>query len=195
MAVHRFSRLGIDIERRLAATSALRRNKNTDYFKTEESTNNNKNNKTTRLNVALENKTICLICKKLGHTTEKCFHLGKAQDAVLNNKQQNLLYPNNNFPNNNFLRNKNYNFNNNNNNFLQNRNKNYRINNNFLQQRYNNNNNFPRNLYNNNNNVNNTNRQLNPGQLTQDSSKIEVNNMKIDFCKIITLNKIQIILK
>ena len=30
---------------------------------------------------------------------------------------------------------------------------------------------------------------------TQDSSKIEVNNMKIDFCKIITLNKIQIILK
>ena len=28
--------------------------------------------------------------------------------------------------------------------------------------------------------------------LTQDSSQIEVNHMKIDFCKIITLNKIQI---
>ena len=29
----------------------------------------------------------------------------------------------------------------------------------------------------------------------QDSSKIEVNNMKIDFCKVITPNKIQITLK
>ena len=47
----------IDIERRLAANSALRKNRNKDYFKTEESTNN-KINKTTRFNVALENKTI-----------------------------------------------------------------------------------------------------------------------------------------
>ena len=31
--------------------------------------------------------------------------------------------------------------------------------------------------------------------LTQDSSKIEINHMKIDFYKIITLNKIQIIQK
>ena len=67
----------IDIERRLAANSALRRNKNMDYLKSDESTNN-KNNKTTRFNVALDNKTICLICKKPGHTTEKCFHLSKA---------------------------------------------------------------------------------------------------------------------
>ena len=30
---------------------------------------------------------------------------------------------------------------------------------------------------------------------TQDSSRIEINHIKIDFCKILTLNKIQIILK
>ena len=124
----------IGIERRLAANSSLRRIRNTDYLKTEESTNN-KNNKTARFNVALEDKTICLICKKLGHTTEKCFHSSKAQDAVLNNTQQNFLCPNqqrynnfngqrnsdNNFarkfPNNNFLRNENYNFNNKKNHF------------------------------------------------------------------------------
>ena len=81
------------IERRLASNSALRRNKNMEYLKSEEPTNN-KNNKTTRFKVALENKTIRLICKKSDHTTEKCFHLRKAQDAVLNNKHQNLLYPN-----------------------------------------------------------------------------------------------------
>ena len=80
----------IDIERRLAAVSALRRNRNTDYLMTE-GLINNKKYKTTRFNVALENKTICLICKKPGHTTEKLFHLSKAQDAVLNNKQQNFF--------------------------------------------------------------------------------------------------------
>ena len=42
---------------------ALRRNRNTDYSKPDESTNN-KNNKTTWFNVALENQNICLICKK-----------------------------------------------------------------------------------------------------------------------------------
>ena len=78
-----------DIERRLAANSGLRRNSNKDYLKTEESTNH-KNNNTTRLNVLLENQTICLICRKPGHTTKKCFRLSKAQDAVLNNKQQNF---------------------------------------------------------------------------------------------------------
>ena len=72
----------IDTERRLAANSAPRRNRNMDYLKTEESTNN-KNNKTTRFNVVLENKTIYLIFKKPGHTTEKCFHLSKSQEAVL----------------------------------------------------------------------------------------------------------------
>ena len=77
----------IDIERRLAANSALRKNKNMDYSKSDESTNN-KNNKTTRFNVELDNKTICLICKQPGHTTEKCFYLSKAQEAVLNNKQK-----------------------------------------------------------------------------------------------------------
>ena len=64
-----------------------------DYSKSDEPTNN-KNNKVTRFNVAREDKFICLICKKPGHSTEKCFHLSKAQDAVLNNKQQNCSYPN-----------------------------------------------------------------------------------------------------
>ena len=83
----------IDIEGRLAANSALRRNKNMDYSKSDESTNN-KNNKIYRFNVAFDNKTICLICKKPGQTTEKCFHLIKAQEAVLNNKQKNFLHLN-----------------------------------------------------------------------------------------------------
>ena len=81
-----------DTERKLAENSAQRRNGNRDYLKTEESTNN-KNNRTTRFNVALENKTICLICSKPSLKTEKCFHLSKAQNAVLNNKQH-FLYPN-----------------------------------------------------------------------------------------------------
>ena len=141
----------IDIERRLAANSALRKNKNMECLKSEEQTNN-KNNKVTRFNVAREDEFICLICEKPGHATEKCFHLGKAQEAVLNNKQQHFSYPNqqrynnlngqrsnnnnfsrnnyNHFPNNIFLRNKNYNLNNNNNNNLQNSNNNYRNNNN-----------------------------------------------------------------
>ena len=113
----------IDIERRLAANSALRRNKNMEYSKSDEPTNN-KNNKVTRFNVARENKFVCLNCKKSGHATEQFFYLSKAQEAVLN-KQQNLLYHHqqrynnfngqrsrnnnfaknnyNNFPNNNFL--------------------------------------------------------------------------------------------
>ena len=48
---------------------------------------NNKNNKTTLYNVALESKTICLICKQPGHATEKCFHLSK----VLNISELNEL--------------------------------------------------------------------------------------------------------
>ena len=76
----------IDTEQRLAANSALRRNRNTDYLKPKESTNN-KNNKTNQFNVALKYKIICLICKKQGHTTEKCFHLSKAQEGVLNNQE------------------------------------------------------------------------------------------------------------
>ena len=72
----------------MAANSVLRRNINTDYLKIEESTNNN-NNKTTRFNVALEDRIIRLICKKPSHTTEKCFYLSKAQETVLN-KQQNF---------------------------------------------------------------------------------------------------------
>ena len=83
----------IIIERRLAVNSALQKNRNTDYLKTDEPVNN-KNTKTTRFNVALEDKIICLIYKKkLGHTTEKCFHLCKAREADLNKQQQNFFIP------------------------------------------------------------------------------------------------------
>ena len=51
----------IDAKWRLAANSVLRRNRNTDYLKIEESTNN-KNNETTWFKVALEDKIISLIC-------------------------------------------------------------------------------------------------------------------------------------
>ena len=83
----------IHIERRLAANSALRKNKNMEYLKSDEQTNN-ENNKVTRFNVEREDKFICLICKKPGHATEKCFHFSKAQEAALNKKQQNFSYPN-----------------------------------------------------------------------------------------------------
>ena len=114
-----------------------------EYLKTDEQTNI-KNNNVTRFNVSREDKFVCFICKKPGHTTENRFNLSKAQDAILNNKQKNFLYPNqqrysnfngqrsnnnndfarnnyNNFPIKHFLGNKNYNFHNNNNQFLQNR--------------------------------------------------------------------------
>ena len=45
-----------------------------EYSKSNEATNN-KNNKVTRFNVAREDVTVCLICKKPGHAIEKCFHL------------------------------------------------------------------------------------------------------------------------
>ena len=59
----------IDIERKLAANSAPGRNKNINYLKTDVPMNN-KNNKTTQFDVALEDKIVCLICKKPGHATE-----------------------------------------------------------------------------------------------------------------------------
>ena len=64
-----------------------------EYLKSDELTNN-KNNKVTWFNVAREDKFICLISKKPGHATERCFHLSKAQEVVLKNKQQNFSYPN-----------------------------------------------------------------------------------------------------
>ena len=82
----------IDIERILAANSALRKNKNMEYLKSDEPTNN-KNNNVTRFNVARKNKFISLIYKKPGHATEKSFHLSRAQEAVLNNKQKNFSHP------------------------------------------------------------------------------------------------------
>ena len=61
----------INVERDLAASSALRRNKNSDYLKTDNSINN-RNNKTTRFNVARDNNMNCIICKKPGHVAENC---------------------------------------------------------------------------------------------------------------------------
>ena len=55
----------INVERDLAASSALRRNKNSDYLKMDDSINN-RNNKTTRFNVARDNNINCIICKKIG---------------------------------------------------------------------------------------------------------------------------------
>ena len=154
----------IDIERRLAANSSIRKNKNMEYSKSDEPINN-KNNNVSRLNVVREDNLVCLICEKPGYATEKCFQQRYNDfngQRSSNNDCSRKNY--NNFPNNKFSRNKTYSFKNNNH-FLQNRNNNYRIDNtNFLQQRYNNNNNFSRNSYYNNNNVNNNNRQLNVGQ-------------------------------
>ena len=61
-----------DIERRLAANSALQRTRNMEYTKSDEPIND-KNSKVTRFNVAREEQFVCLICKKPGYVTEKCF--------------------------------------------------------------------------------------------------------------------------
>ena len=52
----------IDIKRRLAANSAIRRNKNTEYLKTDGPINN-RNTKTTSFDVAREDKIIIIICE------------------------------------------------------------------------------------------------------------------------------------
>ena len=51
----------IDTERRLAVNSAQRRNKNMEYSKSDEPTNN-ENNKVIRFNLAREDKFVWLIC-------------------------------------------------------------------------------------------------------------------------------------
>ena len=79
----------INVERELAASSALGRNKNLDYLKMDDSITN-KNNKTTRFNVARNNNINCIICKRPGHVAENCYHLTKAQEAV--SKKQNLNF-------------------------------------------------------------------------------------------------------
>ena len=43
-----------------------------EYSKTDEPINN-KSSKVTRFDVARQHKFVCLICKKPGHTTERCF--------------------------------------------------------------------------------------------------------------------------
>ena len=67
----------------MTVSSAPGRNRNTNYLKTEEPIND-KNNKTTRVNVAREDKFVCLIRKKPGPATENSFHLSKVQEAVPN---------------------------------------------------------------------------------------------------------------
>ena len=44
---------------------------------------NNRNNKTTRFNVARDYNINCIICKKPGHVGENCYYLTKAQEAVI----------------------------------------------------------------------------------------------------------------
>ena len=134
----------------MAASSALRRNKNLDYLKIYDSTND-RNSKTTRFNVAQDNNINCIICKKPGHVAENYYHLTKGQEAVSKKQNSNFVIQNqhlstnyqqqednnnntarNNYRNNHFLgkRNNNYNYNNlahnnyPNNNILRNRNKN-----------------------------------------------------------------------
>ena len=51
-----------NVEIDLAATPALRRNNNSDYLKMNDSINN-RNDKTTRFNVARDNNINCIICK------------------------------------------------------------------------------------------------------------------------------------
>ena len=57
-----FYHLNINVERDLAASSSLWRNKNSDYLKMDDSINN-RNNKTTRFNVARDNNINCIIYK------------------------------------------------------------------------------------------------------------------------------------
>ena len=152
----------INVDRDLAASYALRRNKNSDYLKMVDSIKN-RNNITNRFNVARDNKKNCIICEKLGHVDENCNYLNKAQEVAfkkenpdfdMQNQQLSTNYQllennnnnsaRNNYWNNHFLENRNYSYINNNfalnnypdNNLLRNRNNNY---NNFLSNR----NNYP----------------------------------------------------
>ena len=128
---------------------------------------NNRNNKTTRSNVAGDNNINCIICKKPGYLAENCYHLTKAQEAIARKPNPNFVMQNqqlsnnyrrrennsnnsarNNYRNNHFLGNRINNYNQNN--FAQN---NY-LNNNILRYRNNNYNNFS----NNRNNYPNSNR-------------------------------------
>ena len=91
---------------------------------------NNKNNRATPSNVALDDNINCIISKKPDHVAENCYHLTKAQEVVslkqnINFVKQNQQLSNNyqrenninnsarnNYRNNNLLRNKNKNYNN-----------------------------------------------------------------------------------
>ena len=77
----------------MAASSALRRNQNSDYLKMDDSINNRKN-KTTRFNVARDNNINCIVCKKPGHIAENCYHLTKAQEAISKTQILNFLMQN-----------------------------------------------------------------------------------------------------
>ena len=152
----------INVERDLAASSALWRHKNSDYLKMDDSINN-RNNKTTRFDAARDSNINCIIYKKPGLVAENCYHLTKAQEAVskkqnpnfvMQNQQLSTIYEQrendsnnsakNNYRNNHFLGNRTNNYNENkfasksypNNKLLRNKNKNY---NNFS----NNRNNYP----------------------------------------------------
>ena len=132
----------INVERDLTASSALRRNKDSDYSKMDDSINN-RNDKTTWFNAARENNINCIICKKRGHVAENCYYLSKAQEVVSKKKNPHFFMQNQQLSNNYQQRKNNYNNTARNayqnDHFLSNRNNNYNKNN-FAQNNYPNNN-------------------------------------------------------
>ena len=60
----------------------------------------NRNNKTTRFNVARDNNINCIICKKPGQVAENCYLLTKAQQAVSQIQNLNFLMQNQQLSNN-----------------------------------------------------------------------------------------------
>ena len=61
---------------------------------------NNRNNKTTRFNIARDNNINCILCKKPDHVAENCYHLINAQEAVSKNENPNFFMQNQQLSNN-----------------------------------------------------------------------------------------------
>ena len=73
----------------MAASSALRRNKHSDYLEIDDSINN-RNNKTTRFNVARDNNLNCIIYKFIQKDGFKKIQQEKAKDLNQNEIQEKL---------------------------------------------------------------------------------------------------------
>ena len=83
----------------MAASSAARRKKNSDYSKIDDSVNN-RNDKTTQFNVARDKKINCILCKKLGQVAKNCYHLTKAHEVVSKKQIPNFVMQNQQLSNN-----------------------------------------------------------------------------------------------